>query len=240
MQPVNPSQPPAQNDNLSIGQNQKVSEDQAQDFARKVDKKKDGKGKAEDKGEQSLESLMAERRKSARELLDGKFRDKGEKSDSQQGNDSFQQSMLNESAVGSARETQQASEIQLKGIQSVSGPKEINEAINKLVDKIMVSSKDAVNGAEVRMTLKDNILPGTEIRLQRVAGALQVTMNTTSAESHNILAASEASLQKTLSEKLGDKVQVNINMSGAGGEQNDGRSQEEYVAAEDQDDTEES
>ncbi len=239
MQPVNPSQPPAQNDNLSVGQNQKVSEDQAQDFARKVDKKKDGKSKTGGKEEQSLESLMAERRKNARELLDGKFKDKGEKRDSHQSSDSLQQSMLNESAIGS-REALQTSEAQLKNIQSVSGPKEVNEALNKLVDKIMVSSKDAVNGAEIRMTLKDNILPGTEIRLQRVAGALQVTMNTTSAESHNILAASEASLQKTLSERLGDKVQVNINMSGAGGEQNDGRSQEEYVAAEDQDDTEES
>ncbi|MRI33781.1 hypothetical protein EOPP23_12375 [Endozoicomonas sp. OPT23] len=239
MQPVNPGQQPAQNDNLSVGQNQKVSEDQAQDFARKMDKKKDGKGKTEGKSEQSLESLMAERRKSARELLDGKFKDKGEKGDSQ-GQEGLQQSLLNESAVGSAREAQQTAEAQLKGIQSVSGPKEINEAINKLVDKIMVSAKDAVNGAEVRMTLKDNILPGTEIRLQRVAGTLQVTMNTSSAESHNILAASEASLQKTLSERLGDKVQVNINMSGAGGEQSDGRSREEYVAAEDQDDTEES
>ncbi|WP_062268366.1 type III secretion HpaP family protein [Endozoicomonas arenosclerae] len=239
MQPTNQNQNVQQNTNNNQptqNQSQKVSEDQASDFSKKMKKKEDPKSaKGESKDDQSLESLMAERRKSAKEALEGKFKDQGGREGQKGQEEGAMQSLLdgNEHAIGQVRETQQASEAQLKSIQAVSGPKEINEVINKLVDKIMVSSKDAIEGAEVRITLKDNILPGTEIRIQRVSGELQVTMNTSNADSHNFLVANEASLMKNL-EKLGEKVQVNINMSGGGGEQNDGRSQQEYVGEEEQ------
>ncbi|WP_422138632.1 type III secretion HpaP family protein [Endozoicomonas sp. ALC020] len=241
MQPTNANQNVQQNNNNQPTQNQsqKVSEDQASDFSKKMKKKEDPKSaKGESKDGQSLESLMAERRKSAKEALEGKFKDQGNGREGQKGQEEgAMKSMLDGSdhVIGQVRETQQASETQLKSIQAVTGPKEINEVINKLVDKIMVSSKDAIQGAEVRITLKDNILPGTEIRIQRVSGELQVTMNTSSADSHNFLVANEASLMKNL-EKLGEKVQVNINLSGDGNEQNDGRSQQEYVGEEDQED----
>ncbi|KEQ19781.1 type III secretion HpaP family protein [Endozoicomonas numazuensis] len=242
MQPTNQNQNVQQNTNNSQptqNQSQKVSEDQASDFSKKMKKKEDPKSaKGESKDDQSLESLMAERRKSAKEALEGKFKDQGGGREGQKGQEEGAMKSLlegNEQAIGQVRETQQAAEAQLKSIQAVSGPKEINEVINKLVDKIMVSSKDAIEGAEVRITLKDNILPGTEIRIQRVSGELQVTMNTSSADSHNFLVANEASLMKSL-EKLGEKVQVNINMSGGGGDQNDGRSQQEYVGEEEQED----
>ncbi|WP_422134748.1 MULTISPECIES: type III secretion HpaP family protein [unclassified Endozoicomonas] len=241
MQPTNANQNVQQNNNNQPTQNQsqKVSEDQASDFSKKMKKKEDPKSaKGESKDGQSLESLMAERRKSAKEALEGKFKDQGSGREGQKGQEEgAMKSMLDGSdhVIGQVRETQQASETQLKSIQAVTGPKEINEVINKLVDKIMVSSKDAIQGAEVRITLKDNILPGTEIRIQRVSGELQVTMNTSSADSHNFLVANEASLMKNL-EKLGEKVQVNINLSGDGNEQNDGRSQQEYVGEEDQED----
>ncbi|WP_252179045.1 type III secretion HpaP family protein [Endozoicomonas sp. 4G] len=257
MQPTNSNQNIQQNtnhqpaQNQSQNQSQKVSEDQASDFSKKMKKKEDPKSaKGESKDGQSLESLMAERRKSAKEALEGKFKDQGGGHEGQKGNEgkegkegkgvreeTVMQSLPDgsEHVIAQVRETQQASDIQLKSIQAVSGPKEINEVINKLVDKIMVSSKDAIEGAEVRITLKDNILPGTEIRIQRISGELQVTMNTSSADSHNFLVANEASLMKNL-EKLGEKVQVNINMSGGGGEQSDGRSQQEYVGEEEQED----
>lgn len=248
MQPTNSNQNIQQNtnnqptQNQSQNQSQKVSEDQASDFSKKMKKKEDPKSsKGESKDGQSLESLMAERRKSAKEALEGKFKDQGSGHEGQKGREGREETTMqslsdrSEHVIGQVRDTQQASETQLKSIQAISGPKEINEVINKLVDKIMVSSKDAIEGAEVRITLKDNILPGTEIRIQRIAGELQVTMNTSSADSHNFLVANEASLMKNL-EKLGEKVQVNINMSGGGGEQSDGRSQQEYVGEEEQED----
>ncbi|MGI9276199.1 MAG: type III secretion HpaP family protein [Endozoicomonas sp.] len=229
-------------------QSQKVAESQAEDFAKRLDKKKDGKdskkGELEGKkGEQSLEALLAERSKTAQ----GKHKDRGQEQGQQGQQDQrnpadselLGQGQLSdgpkEHVVAQTREIPPQSEIQLKGIQQVSGPKEINEVINKLVDKIHVSAKDAINGAEVRLSMKDAILPGTEIRIQRMGGELTVTMNTTSAESHNFLAQHEASLMKSLSDRFGnDKVQVNINMSGGGGEQSDGRSREEYVGEEEQ------
>lgn len=236
MDGVNQSQSSQPAPSSNNAQNQKVSEDQAADFSKRVDKKKDQKGKTDGKEEQSLESLMAERRKNAREALEGKFKDQGERGDGRKDPSELMQSALmdekGEHAIASVREAQ-AAEAQLKSIQSVSGPKEINETISKLVDKISVSAKDAVNGSEIRMTLKDNILPGTEIRIQRAGGELTVTMNTTSADSHNFLAQHEASLLKSLNDRFGEKVQVNINMSG---EQNDGRSREEYVGEEEEQD----
>ncbi|PJE80007.1 hypothetical protein CI610_00988 [invertebrate metagenome] len=81
--------------------------------------------------------------------------------------------------------------------------------------------------------MKENILPGTEIRINRHGGELTVTLNTTSAEAHNFLAQHRASLEQSLTERFGnDAVKVDINMSGEGGEQNDGRSRNEYVAEE--------
>ena len=247
MDGINQSQSqPAPSNNQQ--QSQKVAENQAEDFAKRLDKKKDGKDSKKGdlegkKGEQSLESLLAERSKTVQGRNKDRGQDQGQQDQGQQDQrnplDSELAGLLNdgpkENMVAQAREIQSQPEIQLKGIQQVSGPKEINETINKLVDKIHVSAKDAVNGAEVRLSMKDAILPGTEIRIQRMGGELTVTMNTTSAESHNFLAQHEASLMKSLSDRFGnDKVQVNINMSGGGGEQNDGRSRDEYVGEEEQ------
>ena len=57
-------------------------------------------------------------------------------------------------------------------------------------------------------------------------------MNTTSADTHNFLAVNESSLLKSLNERFGDKVQVNINMSG-GDQPGDGRSREQYEGEQD-------
>ena len=240
MDGINQTQSHSAPENKPPQQNQKAAEDQASEFSKRMEKKKDGKkDELEDKkGEQTLENLFAERNKKAQ----GRTKDHdGEKGDGQKEQlESFSNesgSTTKDQAVGQIREIQSQSEIQLKSIQQVNGPKEINETISKLVDKIHVSAKDSINGSEVRISMKEAVLPGTEIRIQRVGGEVTVTMNTTSAESHNFLAQHEASLQKSLSDRFGnDKVQVNINMSGGGGEQNDGRSQEEYVGEEEQDD----
>ena len=125
-------------------------------------------------------------------------------------------------------------DIQIREVQQVSSVKEVDAALQKLADQIHVSAKDAVNGAEVRITLKDSVLPGTEIRIQRQGGELTVTMNTSSAEAGNFLAQHEANLQKMLSERFSnDKVQVNINMSGGDNQDTDGRSRNQYVAEDD-------
>ena len=231
-------QAPAQAESNSNQQNQNVSDKDANDFADKIkeqnkDKKADGHNEDKD---QSLESLMAERRKSAKNAVEGRFKDQSK--DEGRG-EQHQQSKepLPDLALTKGTEAQIRTDMQIRETQQAASVKEVNAILQKMADQIHVSAKDAVNGAEIRLTLKDNILPGTEIRIHRTDGALTVVMNTTSAEAGNFLAQHEASLQKTLAEKFAnEKVQVNINMSGGDNQDTDGRSRNEYVSEDDDQD----
>ncbi|MCW7554000.1 type III secretion HpaP family protein [Endozoicomonas gorgoniicola] len=237
------SQPQASPPPDSSGNQQQVTERQADDFAKKMGKKKDSP-KTADKEEMTLESLLASRSKkgSDAERLRGEHgssrHDKGKQHEDVDTLSALTGNEKQEHPLHTTREVQAPTSVtDIKAIDKVSGPKEINEVINKLVDKIHVSAKDSINGAEVRITMKENILPGTEIRIQRMGGELTVTMNTTSADTHNFLAVNESSLLKSLNERFGDKVQVNINMSG-GDQPGDGRSREQYEGEQEQDDNE--
>lgn len=256
-----PAPPPQQQDNSQ--QSRKVSEKQANDFADRMTKEKRDKEKKSgvDK-QQSLESLLAERNKSSKEVVQGR-QEKGshentvqkksahediahediaheesaheESAREKNGENKFQH-LRDGSGYALVNTTQNTitADIQLRDIQQASSVKEIDAAVQKLADQIQVSAKDAVNGAEVRISLKDSVIPGTEIRIQRMGGELTVTMNTTSAEAGNFLAQHEASLQKMLAERFSnDKVQVNINMSGGDNQDTDGRSRNQYVAEDD-------
>lgn len=219
------TQPPQQQDYNQ--QSRKVSERQASDFADRMAKeKREKEKKAGGDKEQSLESLLAERNKSSKDAIKGRQeKDQGGENMFQHMRDGSEHTMLNN------HQNQIKADAQLREIQQISSVKEIDAALQKLADQIQVSAKDAVNGAEVRISLKDSVLPGTEIRIQRQGGELTVTMNTSSAEAGNFLAQHEANLQKMLAERFSnDKVQVNINMSGGDNQDTDGRSRNQYVA----------
>ncbi|MFK0570679.1 type III secretion HpaP family protein [Endozoicomonas sp.] len=222
-QPAPPSQPQDYNQ-----QSRKVSERQAGDFADRMTKEKREKEKKAggDKKDQSLESLVAERSKSSKGAVKGRQeKDQGGENMSHNMRDGSEHALINNT------QGQIKADAQLREIQQVSSVKEIDAALHKLADQIQVSAKDAINGAEVRISLKDSVLPGTEIRIQRQGGELTVTMNTTSAEAGNFLAQHEANLQKMLAERFSnDKVQVNINMSGGDNQDTDGRSRNQYVS----------
>ena len=229
-------QAPAQNN--SNQQNKNVSDKDANHFADKIkeqNKDKKADGKTDDK-DQSLESLMAERRKNAKNAVEGRLKDQSK--DDGRG-DQHQQTKdpLPDMALTKGTEAQIKADMQIRETQQAASLKEVNAILQKMADQIHVSAKNSVNGAEIRLTLKDGILPGTEIRIHRAEGALTVVMNTSSAEAGNFLAQHEASLQKTLAEKFaGEKIQVNINMSGGDNQDTDGRSRNEYVAEDDDQD----
>ena len=220
------SVPPTQQQDFNQ-QSRKVSEKQAGDFAERMAKEKRSKEKAASESkDQSLESLLAERNKQSREGVKGRHERGGdEHSDNKFRDPGSEHIVLN------SGQNQVKADAQLREIQQANSVKEIDAALQKLADQIQVSAKDAVNGAEVRITLKDSVLPGTEIRIQRQGGELTVVMNTSSAEAGNFLAQHEASLQKMLAERFSnDKVQVTINMSGGDNQDSDGRSRNQYVA----------
>jgi type III secretion system needle length determinant len=114
---------------------------------------------------------------------------------------------------------------------------DLNALLEKLADKIhttAISSKSNLSSSEVRISLKNDILPNTEIQIQRTKSELIISFNTNAEQSKALLINNENSLQKILSEKFsGDKVQVNINLSQ---EQNQGRSRNQYFSEEQLDD----
>lgn len=243
------SSSPAQQQDFNQ-QSRNVSEKQAGDFAERMAKDKRGKAngdskeKVSDDKEQSLESLMAERNKQSKGAIKGR-QDRGSQGEEQGKGNKWDEEVSegdnklrdngSEHILLNNAQNQIKADAQLREIQQANSVKEIDAALQKLADQIQVSAKNAANGAEVRITLKDSILPGTEIRIQRQGGELTVVMNTSSAEAGNFLAQHEASLQKMLSERFSnDRVQVNINMSGGDNQDTDGRSRNQY-AAEDND-----
>lgn len=212
---------------------QKVSEDEASKFNKELLKKeernKSKKRKEQDgdtKGAQSLASLFAEQNRQPGDILD-----KSKNKDDSRGNDTQAQEHLMDMAFSKMNEHLIKADIRLTEIQQVTSVKEINATLQKMADQIHVSGKDAIDGAEIRVSIKDSILPGAEVRIHRHGGELTVTVNTSSAEAHNLLAQHQASLQKYLSERFSNEnVQINFNMTEDGGEQGDGRSKNEYIS----------
>ncbi len=105
---------------------------------------------------------------------------------------------------------------------------------DKLVDRILVSSPESGQG-EVRIALKDDLLPGTEVRIQRGAdGSLSVRFVTDNPVSERLLGKEQlSSLQNALGQTMQTEVRVQTvrtdgSMSSeadSGGQQNRGGQQ---------------
>jgi hypothetical protein len=80
----------------------------------------------------------------------------------------------------------------------------------KLVDRILVSAADAKGNAEVRITLREEVLPGTEIRIQRQPdGGVTVQFVTNDVRAEQMLGSRQLTdLQNTLAQSLGAEVRV--------------------------------
>lgn len=141
----------------------------------------------------------------------------------------LRESMLDASFI-SIQDNQLRAEMQIKEVQQVKSIKDVEAALQKMADQIQVSAKGAINGAEIKIAIKDNILPATEVRIHRHGGELTITMSTGSSDTHNFLAQHVASLQKQLDERFSsESVQINLDMAGDMNDQGDGGSRNEYV-----------
>ena len=107
----------------------------------------------------------------------------------------------------------------------------------KLVERILVSGPDG--GHEIRLTLGKDVLPGTEIRLQRGSdGVLSVHLATDNAASFQTLVGAQESLKARLESFEKDvRVEVVSERGGPEAENGDGRRQSrgEYVAPDERD-----
>ncbi len=126
--------------------------------------------------------------------------------------------------VGKAEMPAQASSQNLDGV------------VQQVADQILVA--EASNGREVRIFLKDSVLPGTEVRITQNAGKMQVQFLTTSAQSQDVLLQNHASLQQSLNEKISKHdFAVTVEMDTQGQEQQqDGRSRGLIEPEEEKDD----
>ena len=108
--------------------------------------------------------------------------------------------------------------------------------VQQVADKMLVS--DASGGREVRIFLKNSVLPGTEVRITQNAGKMQVQFVTDSNKSQDILAQNQAALQQRLSEKLSTHdVVVSVEMESQGhGDQPQGESRGKQEHSTDDDD----
>jgi type III secretion system needle length determinant len=110
--------------------------------------------------------------------------------------------------------------------QGVDRGAQLSELAGKIANRILVSTPNSAGGQEVRITLNENILPGTEIVIKRDAGQVQIQFMVSNADSQQFLNDQRGNLQQLLHNKLGDGVQVEVRtqQSGQGGDSGDGRS----------------
>ena len=93
------------------------------------------------------------------------------------------------------------------------------ETLEKMVDRILVATP-AEGGHEVRISLSDSTIRGTEIILQRgTDGTLTVMLNTTDASSFQTLVSARNDLQQALEKHEGTEVRVLVDQNS--GESND-------------------
>ena len=111
------------------------------------------------------------------------------------------------------------------------------ELAEQIADRILVSMPDSGAPGEVRISLKQSILDGSDVRIFHEEGELKVVFVAETESAQRFLANNKAHLQQTLGERLQDqRVHVEVeapNRGGASREDNRGRSRQQYVRQDD-------
>ena len=119
-------------------------------------------------------------------------------------------------------------------------PTDLNKIVGEIAERILVSSPaDNPSGVqEIRIHLKESVLPNTEVRIYRNAGSLQIEFVTNSKDSQMFIEQRQPDIQKVLSERLTDEtvtVSVQDGQQTRGG-QGEGRSRQQYIHPDQDDD----
>lgn len=98
----------------------------------------------------------------------------------------------------------------------------------QLAERILSSLPTANTPAEVRISLKESVLPDTEIRIQRTEKSLEVQFVTGSNTTEQVLSPQLRDLQTTLSQRFTGEVRVSLERPDMDGNaQGDGRSRQQ-------------
>ena len=113
------------------------------------------------------------------------------------------------------------------------------EIAGQVADRILVAAPEPGSTGEVRISLKESVLDGSDVRIFREAGELRVVFQTRTEAAGQFLADNTTVLQQALGDRLRDeRVRVEVELpaeAGGGADQqdNEGRSRQRYVAPED-------
>ena len=111
------------------------------------------------------------------------------------------------------------------------------EIAEQIADRILVSMPDSGAPGEVRISLKQSILDGSDVRIFHEEGELKVVFVAETESAQRFLASNREHLQQALGERLQDqrvRVEVELpNRGGASREDNRGRSRQQYVPQDD-------
>lgn len=121
------------------------------------------------------------------------------------------------------------------GGDALAGATDLRTIAEAVVERLLVSDGDTPGSQEVRIQLKDSVLPGTEIRIRQERGNIVVEFVCANADSVRFLDGQRDGLANLLGSRLKDLVEVMVTTADdtAAGDRQDGRSRQQYVAADD-------
>ncbi|HPC03590.1 MAG TPA: type III secretion HpaP family protein [Syntrophales bacterium] len=99
-------------------------------------------------------------------------------------------------------------------------------AAREIADWVLVSGRFGEGKEEVRIFLKERVLAGTEVRISREGGDIRLEIRTDSADSRAFLAGRTDDLARTLKDRVGENVTIDLRFSGSGREEGNGRSRQ--------------
>lgn len=117
--------------------------------------------------------------------------------------------------------------------------KDINEIVRQIADRVFVSAPDSASNPEVRIQLKGTFMDGSDVRIFREAGELQIVFVAQTKDAENFIARNQEFITQALGDRLKDEqvrvsVETQAGQSNAGSQDNEGRSRQQYVADDDQ------
>ena len=118
-----------------------------------------------------------------------------------------------------------------------SPPRDVAQVAAQVADRILVSLPEPGAPDEVRITLRESVLDGSDIRISREAGEIRVVFVAPTETAGRLLADHRAVFEQSLSERLREE-EVHVVVEGPGGAETsrgdgDGRSRQRYVAEDD-------
>ncbi|MGY0215961.1 type III secretion HpaP family protein [Endozoicomonadaceae bacterium StTr2] len=123
-------------------------------------------------------------------------------------------------------------------VQQARGSDNMANDMRQLADRIATTADAAKGTSEVKISLKNDFLPGTDITVKQVNGELKVNIVTNNPDAHQVISAGQEQLLSNLKEKFGE-VSVDLQMESNDRDQDDpdGRSRDQRDYEEDEDDS---